>query len=127
MKQWSKEEDDLLREHIILGYARRDIGKILGRSKNSIIARANRLKIKSPSIFKKDAYLDRRITAKARKTPNKRYKNLLYSGNVALSKISTNQCPYSQDIGAKMMCCGAKIEIKNYCAEHARIVYRDVA
>jgi hypothetical protein len=44
MKSWTEKEDAILRKHIG-HYSMREIGEMLGRTKNSVIGRANRLGI----------------------------------------------------------------------------------
>lgn len=127
---WTKDMIAFLRENYDK-FPSMQIAKELGKTKGSVIGKANRLGLSTPksNVIKLSAEKKKKI-AQGKKVKIPKYIPITESpkyGSLKLSQLSSNQCRYPhgdpRDKGFGF--CGKATQRSVYCEEHAKRCYKN--
>ena len=123
MTAWTQSEDDKIKELLQRGNSFGVIGKVLNRTRNSVIGRAHRLGLAKFVPEEKLAEIEAKEEAII-KAPQKVEEPIVEGPTIV--ELSHSQCLFSvgRNRNGELTFCGEPIQINSrYCADHHRIAY----
>lgn len=119
--RWTEEDDERLQELLKQGKSAAEIGKLLDRSRNSVIGRSNRLKNTfSVSIEKKDIEPPAKRVFKKRPKYNNAARDAIWSLEQGECKYPIGGHPYEDTF---RFCCAPQRSGSPYCEQHHKLCY----
>ena len=124
---WSLGEDEKIKDLVAKGNSFGVIGKIMGRSRNSVIGRAHRLNIKQP---RKDLVKPQpTIVPPLKKMPERKTPTVVvdsFANGPTITELSPHQCRFSTGVNADdtfVFCAQETKPGSPYCQTHHSISY----
>lgn len=120
---WKTEEDQLILQLIAEGHSASVIGEKIGRTRNSVIGRAHRLKLNGVEYIRGETVVKKSkpkppTPPKKKKKPPLDAKDLLVG---ALLELRNDQCRWPL---SDHFCSNTKLGTEAYCAEHKALAYQ---
>jgi hypothetical protein len=124
---WTPDEDRLAKEMAEQGRSSREIGKVLGRSRNAILGRFHRLGVKWEGKWAKPKQLVVDPKAEPAPSPPAVFNIADYPPNRPWLERRRGECAFPvTGAGADTVSCCARTEGKGadvYCAQHREVMY----
>lgn len=133
-KQWTEEQDSVLRTMAEAGRSAREIGAVLGKSRNAIVGRCHRAKIKLAGTFsgaaagRASGVSRKKTTVKAKPKVDAPLRAPT-AKMLRLTQLTERTCkwPVGDPLKPGFGFCGVEVEDKPYCRFHRGLAYQPPA